>query len=715
MYAQKLEKEIGYLVEAQKDIRIKNYARTLWESAQKNQSVREGDKVYTGEKSSAIISLKNESRIELKSNSLVEFKKIRNQNIADLSEGQYRVAVSKDIKVSIHGQIAKIEGKSEIILNVDKNKKVSIQTLQGAPKVQYQAKTYTPTVESTVEIEPEIVKNETPVAPQKAPAIQIRKSQQSFNYVLKLYDKYERVGQELKEKPALSTLVNVSIPLPIETYDSSKDISIELSVDAEQSSPMKYDIDPFEHTLPQAFIGENYWRASQQKNNWSEVSRFTVKGVTLPQSALSTKWSSTKLVLQKGAAETVVDLSTKMAANGYLISSSRQEQFDSSAITYWSYQDKIHLLFTRPGLYYYRFRAVDESMQLGQWSDVTTLEVIEPPTLATPQFASQEYKVTAGESLFLTWMTPDPYKNYRVKIYTTAEDKIVERVVTDPFLRWTPKNAGDYYAEVTTLGPYKQVSVPGRASILVKGMEIRLTNDDADKDKGDESEREVASQMVDDTKMQVKAEYPTIHLGYNADFVLSRATFSTNYYDGFNSKSLADNRVLAVATPGAQVSALGWFDHHGGEAIVQKNLSSNEPGSADFYSAEVRYHYRFYGKDEQPGSVGFHLSPFIGYEMFSNSNSTNFLSEYNLMKMGFFMEVPLMQSWAVGLTGGYGSGDSLSKYEAAWDVSYYFKKQWTMGVGVKTNLIFGTNSQFPNYPDYREGYSLGQFNLRYFF
>jgi hypothetical protein len=710
----KLEKEIGYLSAAQSDIRIKNFSQTLWQAARQNQKVREGDKVYTGDKSFALINLKNDSKIELKENSLVEFKRIRDQNLADLSEGQYRVSIVKGLKVAINGKVANFEGNSEIILNVGKDKKVSIQTLEGAPKIQFQAKTYSPTKESTIELEPETPEKLTePITETK---IRVSAESKTYEYYLKLYDVYERSEQQLKKRSERASLVRLSVPLTIETFDSTKDIFVKYSQQKDLGNSRQTSIDSIDRQVAQVFIGDNYWQCSQDEINWTPTAHFHIKPRLLPDSKTRVNFSSTKLILEKEMAETTVELNTNISANGYLVESSRKSVFDSSSIIYWSYEDKIHLQFNRPGTYFYRFRAVDEDLKLGEWSETTQIDVIELPSLAAPRFAMEEYKTTTGQSVLLSWTAPDDYKNYKIKIYSSTEDKLVEKVLTDPFLRWTPKHAGNYYAEVSSIDPYKRLSPPGRTDIEVKGIQIRLTNNKEKEQSNSDESRDVASQEEMSAKeLEVKTQYQTVTLGYNADFILSRLTFSTNYYDGYNSKALTDANIISVATPGIQAAALGWMENHGAEAIVQKNLTSNEPGAPDFYSAELRYHYRFYDGKDRAQQVGFHLSPFLGYETLSNSNDSNLLSGYNMLKLGFFMEVPIMQRWTMGLTGGYGTGDSLTKYEAAWDVSYFFKKQWTMGVGIKTNLVFGTNEQFPSYPDYREGYSLGQFNLRYFF
>lgn len=740
--AAKLEREIGFLSEAQSDIRIKNYAQSLWQSAKSQQKVREGDKIYTGEKSFALINLKNESKIELKENSLVEFKKVKNMNIADLEEGEYRVAIVKDLKIAIKGQIANIEGQSEIILKVAKNKTISVETLQGTPKIQYQSKVYSPTKEapSTIEImapvsnpnqlnsdiadedegSREPSNTEVEEAPQPV-AVQINAEVKTFDYSVKMYDLYDRDGQQLKLKPAGRTLVRFAVPLEILTFDSTKEIFIDYSNNADLSESRQYAADSLDRTLAQVYLGDNYWRASQNKQDWSSTGHFVVLPVTLPSSEVKVRLKDNSLYLKNGTADVDLQLSTNIDANGYLVESSHTASFDRKSTTHWAYESKLHLQFNRAGTYYYRFRAVDENLRLGEWSKTTPIEVLELTPLKAPQFVRSEYTTNSDENLLLSWSNPDQLEKFKIAITDAKEKTILEKIVSDPSFEWTPRNPGTYRAEIRSVGSQNRVSEPGLAAVIVKAAIIRLskltdsftggpTGDEA----GDES-RKTASKEDASKDIEVRTQFPVIQLGYNADFILSRLTFSTNYYDTVTSQALNASSELPVATPGLQVAALGWRGHHGGELIVQKNLSSNEPGAADFYSAEGRYHYRFYDSKDRPDLVGFHLSPFVAYEMYSNSNSVFFVSKYNMAKLGLFFELPLMQSWTMGLTAAYGTGDSLTKYEALFDVSYFFKKQWTMGVGLKSSIMFGTTSQFPTYPDYREGYSLGQFNLRYFF
>ena len=749
----KLEREIGVISEAQSDIRIKNYAQSLWQSAKSNQKVREGDKIYTGEKSFAMIDLKNESKIELKENSLVEFKKLNNMNIADLEEGEYRVAVVKNLKLAVKGQIANIEGQSEIILKVAKNKTFSVETLQGAPKIQYQSKVYSPTKEapSTIEIkaplnnvsqqrsaiaddeeaarepsnaEGESAQEEPPQeeSPQDI-AVQINAESKTYDYNVKMYDVYDRDGQQLRLKTPGRTLVRFAVPLEILTFDSTKEIFIEYSNSAELSDNRQYATDALDRRLAQVFLGDNYWRASQNKQDWSSTGHFVVRAVTLPSSEVKVRLNETSLYLKNGIAEVDLQLSTNIDANGYLVESSNTASFDRKSTTHWSYENKLHLQFNRAGTYHYRFRAVDENLRLGAWSKVTPIEVMNLAPLKAPQFVRSEYTTNSDENLLLSWSNPDQLEKFKIAITDAKEKTILEKTISDPNFQWTPRNPGTYRAEIRSLDSKNRVSEPGLAAVIVKAAIVRLSkltdsfiggaaSDEAeDKDEA----RKTASKADDSKDVEIRTQFPVIQLGYNADFVLSRLTFSTNYYDIVYSPVLTASSELPVASPGLQVAALGWRGHHGGELMVQKNLSSNEPGAADFYSAEARYHYRFYDHNDRADLVGFHISPYIGYELYSNSNSVFFVSKYNMAKLGLFFELPLMQSWTMGLTAAYGTGDSLTKYEALFDVSYFFKKQWTMGVGLKSSVMFGTTSQFPTYPDYREGYSLGQFNLRYFF
>ncbi len=737
----KLEREIGYLSKTQSDIRIKNYAQTLWQSAKRDQRVREGDKIYTGDKSFAMINLKNESKIELKENSLVEFKKMKNMNIADLEEGEYRVSIVKDLKIAIKGQIANIEGQSEIILKVAKNKTISVETLQGAPRIQYQSKVYSPTKEapSTIEImapmnneKPtnfKVVDVDSPREPSNTEeetsqpvSVQINAESKTFDYSVKMYDVYERDGKKLKLKPAGKTLVRFAVPLEILTFDSTKEIFIDYSTNADLSNSREYAADALDRTLAQVYLGDNYWRATQNKQDWSTTGHFVVRAVTLPRSEVKVRVNKNSIYLKNGKADVDVELLTNIEANGFLVESSHKSNFDRQSSTHWAYENKLHLEFHKPGTYFYRFRAVDENLHLGEWSQITSFEVMDFVPLKAPQFVRSEYTTNSDENLLMTWSNPDQLEKFKIAITDIEEKTILEKTVSGVNFKWTPRTPGTYRAEVRSVDAQNSVSPSGLAAVIVKAAIIRLSKltDSFAESKGsailgEDDSRNTASNTETTSEVEVKTQFPIIQLGFNADFVLSRLTFSTNYYDTVYSPVLSASNDLPVATPGLQVSALGWSGHHGGELSLQKNLSSNEPGAADFYSAEARYHYRFYDSKARPDLVGFHLSPFVGYEMYSNSNAVYFVSDYNMLKLGAFFELPLMQSWTLGLTGAYGTGSSLTKYEALFDISYFFKKQWTMGLGLKTSIMFGTASQFPMYPEYREGYSLGQFNLRYFF
>lgn len=706
---QKLEREIGFFTETKSDIRVKNYSQSLWQSAQKNQKVREGDKIYTGDKSSARIRLLNESKIELKENSLVEFKKIRNEDIADLAEGEYRVAVVKNLKIAIKGQIAKIEGSSEVVLKVSKNKKISIQTLQGAPKVEFQAKTYTPTQDREVEIDPWVARK---IATTQSAPLEVNTELKTYDYVLKLYDVYERIGQQLRAKNDAATLVRFKVPLTIETFDNTDDIQIEYSTDSRFINARQFISDSLDRNLPEVYLGDNYWHCKQEKRSWSAIGHFQVRPILLPASEVAVHVSEKRIFLKEGMADILLSLKTSTKTNGYLVESTRKSTFDQSSSIHWSYQDDVHLRFNQAGIYHYRFRAVDENLQLGEWSETTDIEVIDAPNVPTPLLTRSEFSATKEEPLIISWLEDKSFTDkgllahYEVSLFDINNKKIYQKSTSSPFVSWTPAENGNYRVEVKTKDKYNRYSPTAQATMEVKPPE------NLHKILADE-EREIASKEQDPT--QIVAQYPVVQLGFNADFILSRFVFSTNYYDGFNSKVLTKTRIPPVMTPGIQANGLLWKGHHGFEGFAQKNLTSNEVSSSDFYSLQARYHYRFYDSTARPDLVGFHLSPFIGYEIYSNSKSTYFLAKYNMLKLGIFFELPVMKSWTTGLNIAYGTGNSLTQYEALWDIAYFFKRQWAMGLGLKTSVIFGTTTQFPTYKEYREGYSLGQFNLKYFF
>ena len=95
------------------------------------QGVHLGDKLFTGDKSSAQIRWARTS-FSLGENSLVEFRRINDQNLADFQSGTYRLFSNGRVKIAINGKVVEIDAdNSEFQIVVNGKNDISIKTLKG--------------------------------------------------------------------------------------------------------------------------------------------------------------------------------------------------------------------------------------------------------------------------------------------------------------------------------------------------------------------------------------------------------------------------------------------------------------------------------------------------------------------------------------------------------------------------------------------------------
>ncbi|MGE0633000.1 MAG: hypothetical protein AB7O96_11365, partial [Pseudobdellovibrionaceae bacterium] len=163
---------------------------------------------------------------------------------------------------------------------------------------------------------------------------------------------------------------------------------------------------------------------------------------------------------------------------------------------------------------------------------------------------------------------------------------------------------------------------------------------------------------------------------------------------------------------------INWWDSHGFEGSLKSKAASLSKGSdsPSPLQLEVRYHYRWllpYHLFSSSGSTQFSL--IAGYELYRNS-TVGYSPQYDLVKTGFSVDLPVFTRWDTGGEVLYGYGlDQSKKYEISGRVNYYLQRNWSMGVGYRLHLFeAGSDKSAPPMgAPYREGYGEGYSVLRW--
>jgi hypothetical protein len=184
-------------------------------------------------------------------------------------------------------------------------------------------------------------------------------------------------------------------------------------------------------------------------------------------------------------------------------------------------------------------------------------------------------------------------------------------------------------------------------------------------------------------------------------------------YDGHIGLDLSSTYLLSNSTPQKTASlfmgGVGgfWAPHinHGLDfRYKQKLIGSGEGANLAPTSLEARYYFRmhwngFFGL----GFVkGFELAPALGYETYTNNQSTaNFVKGYSLIKYGFKLEFLLWEQWTTGGEVFYGKASTETKTEMAGWLQYAVWYPISIGGGYHLHLVETTN---PTALNTREGY-----------
>jgi len=714
---------LGFISDVRNDIRHKKQGKLFWKNAKRNENIRAGDKIFTGDKSTAEVRLRDTTTFRISENSLVEFKDYRNQNLPDFAMGTFKLAVKGKVKVMINGKVAELDGGSgenaEVQLTVDKNKNVQVKSVKGTAALKLSNKVIQLKEDVVASISREEMASldafneNTAAAPVEskptASAPRVYKAPtapKTIEYAVGLYDIYEKDGDRLRRRDPQPDRVHADVALDFEGVDTSKPITIQHAASSDFASAQAHPNFTASSHLTTVHVGANFWRYTDDNQTWSPTQQFEVIPGVLANSRPKVTTNNPVALVPKKQARAKFKVESNIDANGYIAEYSSDSNFTAGKTsTYWFYQSKITIPFHKTGTFYSRFRVVDKNLRLGEWSETLATEVVELPPLRTPRFLTNVFEVMAEEDVNLEWKKSKGATAYILRVFD-AEKKPLESIETSARnLNWKTKRPGIYFAQVQATDDYGRFSDPSQfAEIKVQAPVIRLS--------GDPKKPKTRKPTSLDPDMTASFLLPGV--GWNRGITKSNAMVMSNYYT-FQSAAQKNN-VGPATSPGVMVSALMWLKNHGVQGILHKNLASSDINgqSTDFYIAEMRYRYRLHGGMDFFRQ--FQSSLYLGYHMYRNSDTRFFVEKYDLVKGGMSIDIPVFKRWVIGGEMGLGWQSSAQLLEAALGVDYFFRRNWSMGAGYKVFILEMEGlSQFPTFPTYREGFTTSHLNMKYFF
>lgn len=128
---------MGLIRTAKNDARQKSRGSFSWLKATSQNHIYPGDSVFTGEYSSSLILLEEDSELELGPNSLVTFVRMNNMAVPQLVRGKAKIKFSQKARIALDGRVHQLSGtNAEVQLVAQKGEVAEARLLRGVAKIQ---------------------------------------------------------------------------------------------------------------------------------------------------------------------------------------------------------------------------------------------------------------------------------------------------------------------------------------------------------------------------------------------------------------------------------------------------------------------------------------------------------------------------------------------------------------------------------------------------
>jgi hypothetical protein len=691
--------QIGEIQEMKNNTRLKTNNTVFWQNAKENQGVHVGDKLFTGKKSSAQIILGKNSSFSLGENSLVEFKRINSENIANFETGTYRLFSNGRIKIAINGKIAEIDAQdSEFQIVINGKNDVTIKTMKGNGVIKYDNKvTY---LNNKSDFSPNTV-----ISPKKAI------EEFTTSYTPRLYDEYKRENGYLQKKPDIEKVIAATVRLPIPVSNIKETIYLKYSSDASFARSFEQTTLGYEKKIHKIFLGKNYWKYRTSEQAWSDTYTFNVVKEFLPQSKPEIEIQNPTIYDIGLPLEGTFSLNSHHKTQGYIIETSSTGRFAQETNVSWQTKNTGSFQFEKRGTTFFRARIVDEHFKLGEWSDIRSFHIVQPAPLNPLFITLSSEKVRLGEEIYAQWDAQESIKKYHWVVEKNGR-RWNSTPLRSPAINWFPQTVGvlTVYVEGTDVHNRPFVSDKKTVTVTEPFVLTRLEPENSRRPANDATE-------TDSTLPDVRTVIEDTPLARNYKYSHSFLTIATSHLN-IQSKALSKRTPEFAESAAITVDYLQWWNRHGVQGILQKSVFSITSGvnQADILSGEVRYKYRFTPSDISRFLSSFQFSGFLGYEFFRNSKSDFFLSSYSFYKAGLSIDYPFFDRFVFSGMASIGTQSNAFKYETSWDLFYFVKSTYGVGLGYRLSFVeFDLTDEFPTFTPYREGFAQGNLNFRYFF
>lgn len=689
------EPVIGKITHKTNTVQVKNYQQMIWQNAKKNQDIRTGDSVFSGEKSLTQIQINNSNKIVLGENSLILFQVIKSDKVANLKDGNFKISVNGDIKVAIDGKLAQIKGdKSEIQVFLSSDNKPLIKVLTGSATVTDENGAKQDLTEGSI-----TQFNPQPTVETAISIPQPNEPKSKLNYTWKLFDLYERNEDgTYQAKKSLPTAIKLEKKLDWTLESENQNAVIEFSGQMDFSDKKTFSTNQNSMMLSELFVGANYWRVRHESSDqWSAVAEFELQTTYKGQTSLEFVSYDREVPLFNNKAESKIKLQNQKNHIGYLMESSTHPDFSTANSRLLITSGQFPVFYETTGTYYYRLRSVNENQEISEWSPVFKIQVYTPELPVAPTLKMANSQVTLPDEVLISWDSEEQ------KVFTeirNENNQLVKRHQGDTLQdRFEP---GKYVATAYAMDEFGRISAASTpVPISVAEASNFIAADRLQKNNADQS---IALDLLNSGS---SSNF------YNASYKESKFSINTFMWNLFSSQQLANNSATPAIT-GIGANILHWFGQNGVAGQIKNGLSSSTGSQTSLSSVEAKYHHRF--NTTFAGADELQLSLFTGIEAYRNSGNSVFSNKYEIIKAGVNMNLPIRETWSGGgeIALGYGL-DSSKKYELSGEMNHYFNKLWSLGLSYKVHLFEAgsTSSSGNGTLPYREGYTESSLLINY--
>ncbi len=720
--------EIGQVILAKHDIRLKDSMNFDWNSASVNANIYSGDSLFVGRNSNSQVSLKRGGKIDLGENTMVTFTETEGEIAPGLQVGNFKITVQGKMKVILDGKLTEFVGNgAELEVstapgsrtkvkvtkgNIQLKRKNELQKLKtiSSGQTEFLDERGTASV-ANLPPEPAVVVPPPLVAVEPPPPAR-------YAYTYKIEDFYRVSGSLLWVKPAPPTEVNFKVSVPVAGQTGSEKMVLQQSAEKEFKSQHAFETTAASLELPTAYLGSNYLRTTKTGSSWKPAGNFDLDAAFVPEMNLQFVFDQEQVPLLTSEIAVVGHVVAQKPYPAYILETSLTPQFaenETSATMLTTSQRAF--IFRSAVTRYYRIRGINDQNEITDLSPIAKLNIFIPETAEPPRLTQYNFEGLINKPLPIAWEKTNA-KTYEVEIRDRRGEVIYTQKTTEPKFVWNSERAGPFKLDLTQIDRFGRRSKSSSARILMRRPEpppaLVLAKKVEPPPKLAEPAPERAPAQVATTTGSLNPNVPN-YLNKKFESSKLEVEASTNL--------LQSSQQVVVRSTTPIIAALAvrmhaWLGHHGFEGSMKsKVLGFNDAGgSMSTTQLEARYHYRVFAPFNVFSTYErSQFSGFIGYEMFRN-NGSNFAPQYNLLKLGTAMSFPLSQRWDTGGEFVFGTAaDASKKYEISGNIHYYLQKDWSLGVGYRVHyFVAGSKASAPSLGlPYREGYSEGYSVLRW--